>query len=120
VHHDGLQPDALQERHVLGEAEVLELFKVSKVGTIAGCRVTSGTIVRTATVRVVRDAKVVYTGNISSLKRFKDDVKEVQVGLECGIGVENFNDVKVGDSIEAFRTEEVKRTLGDSAAVGSA
>jgi translation initiation factor IF-2 len=90
------------------------------VGTIAGSRVTSGTIVRTARVRLVRDGKTVYTGSISSLKRFKDDVKEVREGLECGIGVENFNDVKVGDRIEAFRTDEVKRTLDESAAAGSA
>jgi len=96
---------------VLGEAEVLETFKVSKVGTIAGCRVASGTITRTAKVRVVRDGKLIYTGNVGSLKRFKDDVKEVKEGLECGIGVENFNDVKVGDRIEAFRVEEVKRSL---------
>ncbi len=109
-----LKPE--EKEIVLGEAVVLEVFKVSKVGTIAGCRVETGSIVRSAAVRVVRDGKLVYTGNISSLKRFKDDVKEVQNGLECGIGVENFNDVKVGDRIEAFRTEEVKRTLGDSAA----
>ncbi len=109
-----LKPE--EKEIILGEAEVLEVFKVSKVGTIAGCRVATGTIVRSSAVRVVRDGKLVYTGNISSLKRFKDDVKEVQNGLECGIGVENFNDVKVGDRIEAFRTEEVKRTLDDSAA----
>ncbi|MEZ4584953.1 MAG: translation initiation factor IF-2 [Gemmatimonadales bacterium] len=101
-----------EEREVvLGEAEVLETFKVSKVGTIAGSRVTSGLINRTAKLRVVRDGKLVYTGNVGSLKRFKDDVKEVKEGLECGIGVENFNDVKVGDRIEAFRVEEVKRSL---------
>jgi len=108
-----LKPE--EKEVILGEAEVLELFKVSKVGTIAGCRVTAGTIVRTARVRVVRDGKAVYTGGISSLKRFKDDVKEVREGLDCGIGVENFNDVKVGDRIEAFRTDEVKRTLESSA-----
>jgi len=112
-----LKPE--EKEIILGEAEILEVFKVSKVGTIAGSRVNSGNIVRTAKVRVVRDGKVVYTGNISSLKRFKDDVKEVGSGLECGIGVENFNDVKVGDKIEAFRTEEVKRTLDDSAAADS-
>ena len=112
-----LKPE--EKEIILGEAEVLEVFKVSKVGTIAGCRVATGTIVRSSAVRVVRDGKLVYTGNISSLKRFKDDVKEVQNGLECGIGVENFNDVKVGDRIEAFRTEEVKRTLDDSAAADS-
>ena len=85
------------------------------MGTIAGCMVRSGLIQRTAKVRVVRDGTLVYTGGISSLKRFKDDVKEVREGLECGIGVENFNDLKVGDRIEAFRIEEVKRTLQPAA-----
>ena len=112
-----LKPE--EKEIILGEAEVLELFKVSKIGTIAGSMVRSGTIVRTAKVRVVRDGKSVYTGNMSSLKRFKDDVKEVKEGLECGIGVENFNDIKVGDRVEAFRVEQVKRTLA-SPAVGSA
>ncbi len=105
---------------VLGEAEVLQLFKVSKVGTIAGCTVRSGTIQRTAKVRVIRDGTPVYTGNISSLKRFKDDVREVREGLECGIGVENYNDIKVGDRIEAYRMEEVKRTLASTATAGAA
>jgi translation initiation factor IF-2 len=108
-----LKPE--QREQVLGEAEVLQLFKVSKVGTIAGCVVRSGTIQRTAKVRVVRDGTLVYTGNLSSLRRFKDDVKEVREGLECGIGVENFNDLKVGDRIEAFRIEEVRRTLQPAA-----
>jgi len=112
-----LKPE--ERETVLGEAEVLQTFKVSKVGTIAGCVVRSGIIQRTAKVRVVRDGTLVYTGGISSLKRFKDDVKEVREGLECGIGVENFNDIKVGDRIEAFRIEEVKRTLQPAAgAVG--
>jgi translation initiation factor IF-2 len=104
-----LKPE--QRESVLGEAEVLQVFKVSKVGTIAGCMVRSGLIQRTGKVRVVRDGVLIYTGGISSLKRFKDDVKEVREGLECGIGVENFNDLKVGDRIEAFRIEEIKRTL---------
>ncbi|HEX7024662.1 MAG TPA: translation initiation factor IF-2, partial [Gemmatimonadales bacterium] len=108
-----LKPE--QRESVLGEAEVLQVFKVSKVGTIAGCTVRSGVIQRTARVRVVRDGTLIYTGAISSLKRFKDDVKEVREGLECGIGVENFNDVKVGDRIEAFRIEEIKRTLQPAA-----
>jgi translation initiation factor IF-2 len=108
-----LKPE--QKEIVLGEAEVLQLFKVSKVGTIAGCTVRSGIIQRTAKVRVVRDGTLVYTGAISSLKRFKDDVKDVREGLECGIGVENFNDLKVGDRIEAFRIEEIKRTLQPAA-----
>jgi translation initiation factor IF-2 len=108
-----LKPE--QRESVLGEAEVLQVFKVSKVGTIAGCSVRSGIIQRTAKVRVVRDGTLIYTGGISSLKRFKDDVKEVREGLECGIGVENFNDLKVGDRIEAFRIEEIKRTLQPAA-----
>jgi translation initiation factor IF-2 len=114
-----LKPE--EKETVLGEAEVLQLFKVSKVGTIAGCAVRSGLIQRTAKARVTRDGVTVYTGNLASLKRFKDDVREVREGLECGIGIENFNDLKVGDRIESFRMEEVKRTLqpaGESA-VGS-
>ena len=109
-----LKPE--EKETVLGEAEVLQLFKVSKVGTIAGCAVRSGVIQRTAKVRVIRDGTVAYTGGLSSLKRFKDDVREVREGLECGIGVENFNDLKVGDRIESFRMEEVKRTLQPEAA----
>jgi translation initiation factor IF-2 len=112
-----LKPE--QRESVLGEAEVLQVFKVSKVGTIAGCTVRSGVIQRTGKVRVVRDGTLIYTGGISSLKRFKDDVKEVREGLECGIGVENFNDLKVGDRIEAFRIEEIKRTLQSPAAAAS-
>ncbi|MDX2261466.1 MAG: translation initiation factor IF-2 [Gemmatimonadales bacterium] len=109
-----LKPE--EKETILGEAEVMEVFKVTRVGTIAGCMVRSGIIPRTARVRLVRDGAIVYNGNIASLKRFKDDAKEVREGLECGIGIENFNDVKVGDRIEAFRTEEIKRTLAASAA----
>jgi translation initiation factor IF-2 len=108
-----LKPE--ERETVLGEAEVLQLFKVSKVGTIAGCTVRSGTIQRTAKARVVRDGTTVYTGTLSSLKRFKDDVREVREGLECGIGIENFNDLKPGDRIESFRMEEIKRTLAPAA-----
>ncbi|MFL5495191.1 MAG: translation initiation factor IF-2 [Gemmatimonadales bacterium] len=108
-----LKPE--ERETVLGEAEVLQLFKVSKVGTIAGCMVRSGTIQRTGKARVTRDGVVVYTGGLSSLKRFKDDVREVREGLECGIGIENFNDLKVGDRNESFRMEEVKRTLQPAA-----
>jgi translation initiation factor IF-2 len=107
-----LKPE--EKETILGEAEVRELFKVSRVGTIAGCLVTSGVIQRTARARVVRDGVAVYTGELSSLKRFKDDAREVREGLECGIGVANFNDLKVGDRIEAFRLEEIKRTLAAS------
>jgi translation initiation factor IF-2 len=105
-----------EEREVvLGEAEVRETFKVSRVGTVAGCYVRSGLISRQAKVRVVRDGREVYTGNIASLRRFKDDVKEVKEGYECGIGVENFNDIKVGDVIECFRKEQVARSLQSEA-----
>ena len=101
-----------EEREVVvGEAEVREVFKVSRVGTIAGCQVRSGIINRQGRVRVVRDGSEVYDGTIASLRRFKDDVREVKEGYECGIGIENFNDVKVGDVIECYRKEQVARTL---------
>jgi translation initiation factor IF-2 len=101
-----------EEREVvLGEAEVREIFKVSRVGTIAGCSVRSGVISRQARARVVRDGVEIYTGSIASLRRFKDDVREVKEGYECGIGIENFNDIKVGDVIESFKREEFARTL---------
>src|SRR5947199_209068 len=96
---------------ILGEAEVRQTFKIAKVGTIAGCFVRSGVIPRTAKVRVIRDGVEVYDGTLASLKRFKDDVREVREGFECGIGIENFNDVKVGDVIEAYKIEEVARSL---------
>jgi translation initiation factor IF-2 len=99
------------EEQVIGTAEVRETFHVPKVGTIAGCAVVDGRIERNAGVRVLREGVVIYTGTISSLKRFKDDVKEVQTGYECGIGVENFNDIKVGDTLEAFIMEEVEASL---------
>ena len=101
-----------EEREVvLGEATVREVFKISRIGTIAGCSVRSGVINRQGRVRVIRDGVEVFDGTIASLKRFKDDVREVRDGFECGIGVENFNDIKVGDVIECYRTEEVARTL---------
>jgi len=96
---------------ILGEAEVRQIFKIAKVGTVAGCFVRSGVIPRTAKVRVIRDGVEVYDGSLASLKRFKDDVREVREGFECGIGIENFNDVKVGDVIEAYKIEEVARSL---------
>ncbi|HEV7991652.1 MAG TPA: translation initiation factor IF-2 [Gemmatimonadaceae bacterium] len=104
-----LRPE--QREVVIGEAEVLETFKVPKLGLIAGCAVRSGVVRRDARVRVIRDSVEVYEGTIGSLRRFKDDVREVREGFECGIGIENFNDVKVGDRIECYRTEEVARTL---------
>jgi translation initiation factor IF-2 len=105
---------------ILGEAEVRQTFKIAKVGTIAGCFVRSGVIPRTAKVRVIRDGVEVYDGTLASLKRFKDDVREVREGFECGIGIENYNDIKVGDVIEAYRIEEIARSLhvGSGAAKG--
>jgi translation initiation factor IF-2 len=101
-----------EEREVvLGEAEVRQVFKISHVGTVAGCYVRSGVITRQGRVRVVRDGREVYSGAIASLKRHKDDVREVKEGYECGILIENFNDIKVGDVIECYRKEEVARTL---------
>jgi translation initiation factor IF-2 len=96
---------------VIGSAEVRETFSVPKIGTIAGCYVVDGKVTRNAKVRVLRDGVVTYTGQIGSLKRFKDDAKEVASGYECGIGVENFNDIKVGDIIEAFIMEEIEASL---------
>ncbi len=105
-----------EEREVvLGEAEVREVFKISRIGTIAGCSVRSGVINRQGRVRVVRDGVEVFDGVLASLKRFKDDVREVREGFECGLGVENYNDLKVGDVIECYRTEEVARTLESTA-----
>ena len=104
-----LRPD--EKEVVLGEAEVRELFKVPRIGVIAGCTVRSGVINRAGKVRVVRDGVEVYGGTIGSLRRFKDDVKEVREGFECGIGIENFNDLKVGDLLECYRTDQIARTL---------
>lgn len=99
------------EENVIGAAEVRETFQVPKVGTVAGCHVTSGKIERNARVRVLRDGVVVFSGQIASLRRFKDDVKEVQTGYECGIGVVNYNDIRIGDVLEAFVMKEVERQL---------
>jgi len=96
---------------VLGAAEVREVFKISKVGTIAGCYVSEGKIDRKGRARLIREGVVVYDGELASLKRFKDDAKEVREGYECGIGIQNFNDIKVGDLIECYTVEEVARTL---------
>ena len=99
------------KEEIKGAAEIRETFKISKVGTIAGCMVTDGTIERNHDVRIIRDGVVVYTGKLGSLKRFKDDVKEVRQGFECGLNIANFNDIKVGDVVEAYEMVEVKRTL---------
>lgn len=98
---------------ITGTAEVREVFKISKVGTVAGCYVLDGKIERKNKVRLIRDGIVVYTGDLDALKRFKDEVKEVTHGYECGLSIKNFNDIKVGDNVEAFEMTEVKRTLGD-------
>ncbi len=105
-----LEPEEVER--ALGEAEVLELFKASRIGTIAGSRVSDGRITREAQVRLVRDGTVIWTGRVGSLRRFKDDVREVEEGQECGITLDGYQDVKVGDVLEAFETTEVEKTLG--------
>ncbi|NLD26032.1 MAG: translation initiation factor IF-2 [Acholeplasmataceae bacterium] len=100
--------DPVYEEKVLGQAEVRTLFKASKIGTIAGCYVTDGVIVRNSDIRLIRDSIVVYEGKLSSLKRFKDDTKEVKAGYECGLTIENYNDIKEGDIIEAYSMERIK------------
>jgi translation initiation factor IF-2 len=106
----GLLAPTLRET-MLGNAQILEIFKVSKVGSVAGCRVTDGTVERGANVRLIRDSVVVHQGKLSQLKRFKDDAREVIAGQECGMAFENYQDMKVGDIIECYRVETVQRTL---------
>ncbi|HNQ67060.1 MAG TPA: translation initiation factor IF-2 [Bacteroidales bacterium] len=96
---------------ITGSCEIREVFKITKVGTVAGCLVTDGKIYKKSRVRIIRDGIVIYTGELGSLKRFKDDVKEVGPGLECGLNIDRFNDIKVGDIVEAFDEVEVKQTL---------
>ncbi|MBP5576562.1 MAG: translation initiation factor IF-2, partial [Treponema sp.] len=107
-----LQPDTKEE--VTGTLEVRNTFRVPKIGLIAGCYVTDGIIKKTSSVNVIRDGVVKFTGKVASLKHFKDDVKEVKYGFECGLGIENWQDIQVGDQIEAFEFVEVKRKLGDT------
>nr|MCR4948187.1 translation initiation factor IF-2 [Treponema sp.] len=109
-----LQPDTKEE--VIGQVEVRNTFKVPKVGVIAGCSVSEGIVRRSASVNLVRDGIVIFTGKISSLKRFKDDAKEVSVGYECGIGLENWQDIQVGDKLEVFEIIEVAKKLGKTIA----
>jgi translation initiation factor IF-2 len=111
---------AVTTEETIGEAEVRETFRASRIGTIAGCMVTNGVIRRGANVRVVRDGTVVYTTTIDSLKRFQDDAREVQEGFECGLHLEKFDDVKVGDVLEVFETREVERTSLDEPASAAA
>ena len=106
-----------EKETVFAEVEVRETFKVSGVGTVAGCYVRSGAVQRGQRIRVIRDSVEIYDGRISSLKRFKDDVKEVKEGLECGIGVEDFNDIKVGDVLETYKLEQIARTLSPTGAM---
>jgi translation initiation factor IF-2 len=104
-----LSPEVKEE--VTGTAEIREMFKVSKVGTIAGCMVMNGKIFRNSQIRLIRDGVVAYTGVLESLKRFKDDAKEVSKGYDCGMQIKNYNDINVGDVIEAFHEVEVKKKL---------
>ncbi|KQO61972.1 translation initiation factor IF-2 [Methylobacterium sp. Leaf469] len=106
----GMLPPTLREER-LGEAQILQIFDVSKVGKIAGCRVTDGVVQRGAHVRLIRDSVVIHEGKLSQLKRLKDDAKEVISGYECGMSFENFQDMRAGDTIECYRVEEIRRTL---------
>ena len=106
----GLLPPSIREIF-LGNAEILEVFTISKVGRVAGCRVTEGKVERGAQVRLIRDNVVVHEGKLSTLKRFKDEVREVVAGQECGMAFENYQDMRVGDIIECFQVEHVQRTL---------
>jgi translation initiation factor IF-2 len=100
-----------KKENVLGLVDVRQVFKISKVGAVAGCYVLEGLVRRNAQLRVLRDNVVIHTGEIDSLKRFKDDVREVKSGFECGMSVKNFNDLKVGDQFEIYEVQEVARTL---------
>ncbi len=104
-----LSPEIKEE--VTATVEVLEVFKITKVGTVAGCLVREGKVNRNNKLHLIRDGIVIYTGEIDALKRHKDDVKEVGTNFECGISIKNYNDIKVGDIIETFEETEVKKTL---------
>jgi translation initiation factor IF-2 len=104
-----LDPDT--EEIIVGNVEIRETFKITKVGTVAGCMVKDGYIKRNNPIRLIRDGIVVYEGEMGQLKRFKDDVQEVKNGYECGLSIKNFNDIKVGDVVESYETREVKRKL---------
>jgi len=106
----GMLPPTLREER-LGEATIQEVFEVSKVGKVAGCRVTDGIVERGAHVRLIRDSVVIHEGKLKTLKRFKDDAKEVTSGQECGMAFENFENMRAGDVIECYRVEEIRRTL---------
>ena len=102
----------LIKEHFLGRAQVIQVFNVHKVGMIAGSLVIDGKVVRGSHARLLRDNVIVFDGRIASLRRFKDDMKDCSQGLECGIGIENFNDVKLGDIIESYEVEEIQSPIG--------
>ncbi len=104
-----LTPEKREE--VIGTAEIRQVFKVSKIGSIAGCMVTSGVVRRSARLRLLRDNVVVFTGELESLKRFKDDAREVKEGFECGLNIKNYNDIQENDILEFFEIKEIARTL---------
>jgi translation initiation factor IF-2 len=104
-----LSPEMREE--VTGNVEIRETFKISKVGTIAGCMVTSGKIFRNSSIRIIREGVVIFTGDLVSLKRFKDDVKEVAKGYDCGLQIKNYNDIKIGDILECFQEIAIKKSL---------
>jgi translation initiation factor IF-2 len=99
------------EEQILGRVEIRKVYKITGAGTICGSYVLNGTVTRNASVRLIRDSVEIYEGKLSSLKRFKDDVKEVHAGYECGIGIENYNDIKEGDILELFHMKEIERAL---------
>ena len=104
-----LSPEIKEE--ITAYVEVRQVFKITKVGTVAGCMVKEGKIKRTNKIRLIRDGIVIHEGKIASLRRFKDDVKEVVAGLDCGLNIVNYNDIQVGDIIEAYEETEIKKTL---------
>ncbi|MDE7068953.1 MAG: translation initiation factor IF-2, partial [Alistipes sp.] len=101
--------EPVMKEEIVCSAEVMEIFKISKVGTVAGCIVREGKLGRHTPIRIIRDGIVIYTGKLGSLKRFKDDVKEVLSGQDCGLNIESFNDIRVGDIVEGYEQVEVKR-----------
>ena len=103
--------DPAVEEVIVGNVEVREVFKITKVGTVAGCMVTDGYIKKANPIRLIRDGIVVYSGEMGQLKRFKDDVTEVKNGYECGLSIKGFNDIKIGDVVESYEERETKRTL---------
>ena len=100
-----------QKESVLGLVEIRQIYRISKIGTVAGCMVLDGLVKRAARVRLLRDNVVIHDGELDSLKRFKDDVREVKAGFECGLSLKNFSDIKEGDQLEVYEVQEVARTL---------